>query len=68
MYGRHPEGIKREQCKRPLANAYCFVTSSANVIVEISGFLEMKIEAVTFKVYINCNYGRVKTFTANTSK
>jgi hypothetical protein len=56
--------IKRERCKRPLANAarYGFVISSANVIVEISGFLEMKIEAVTFKVYINCNCGVSKNF------
>jgi len=33
------------------ASRYCFGISSTKDIVEISRFLEMKIEAVTFKVY-----------------
>jgi hypothetical protein len=41
-----------KQYKKPLANAprYCFGISSTNNMVEISRFLEMKIEAEAFKV------------------
>jgi len=52
-YGRHPEVQNTKQYKKPLAKAprYCFGNSSTNDIVGISRFLEMKMEAVTFKVY-----------------
>lgn len=49
------------QYKKPPAKAprYCFGNSSTNDIVRISRFLEMKMEAVTFKVYIgkSCDMG-----------
>ena len=42
-----------EPYKKPpaIASRYCFRISSTNDMVGISRFLEMKMKAVTFKVY-----------------
>jgi hypothetical protein len=66
-----------EPYKKLPANAsrYCFVISSTNDMVGISRFLEMKMKAVTFKVYTsksweinNCFRAKVrKVFSAGNS-
>ena len=59
-----------KQYKKPPAKAprYCFGNSSTNDIVEISGFLEMKMGAVTFKVYTDKRCEMSNCFKAEVGK
>jgi len=61
-----PDVQNTKRYKRPPADTsrYSFVGISIGDIVGISGFLEMKIAAVTFKVYTNNNYDMRKLLQA----
>lgn len=65
-----PDVQNTKRYKRPPADTsrYSFVGISIGDIVGISGFLEMKIAAVTFKVYTNNNYDMRKLLQAEVSK
>ena len=70
MYGRHAEVQNIKQGKKTLANVprYRFGNSSIKGIVEISRFLEMKIESRAFKVYTSNRYAASDCFKAEKGK
>ena len=70
MYGRHAEVQNIKQDKKTLADVprYRFGSSSIKGIVEISRFLEMKIEAIAFKVYTSISYAASDCFRAEIGK